>query len=444
MSTRQNVGKVLTPQQARQEIAAALGSQYDASRDIYTEAGYPKEIAFSDFLAMYRRADIAKRIVDTPAKETWRKFPQVLDGESFDDAVGDTAFAQEWAQLVSGRYTVEREMLGIYHYLTRLDIRSGIGGYGGLFLGLNDSAATAAEPLLPGSARGLDALLYLTVFDEGQMTIDKIDEDPASPRYGQPLTYTLATEKDDEEVHWTRIVHVAEDAEIVGVSRLEVVFNRIRDIEKIMAASGEGAWRSIVPRLAALARQGFKQPDDSEVDEQFQDFIHGLTRVLAIEGQDLQEFSGSIVDPSGALAACIRLIASATEIPQRKLLGAEAGELASSQDEENWITVIESRRINHVEPVILRRVINRLVFAGVLTPPTKGAIVKWPALRDINKLQLADLGNKAADAAIKLGINPDVVDFLVAYFPDLDPAKIIDDKGSADDNEDSIVDEDYP
>lgn len=446
MSTKHNAGQRITPQQARKEIAAILGVTDQGDRDVYEQAGYPKEISFEEFLGAYERADIARRVVDTPAKETWRKLPEVLDGDTDSDAVDDTQFVKDWEQLANGRFTIDSEMLGIFHYLTRLDIRSGIGGYGGLFLGLNDSAASAADELVQGSARGLDALLYLTVFDEGQMTIDKTDEDTASPRYGLPLTYTLTTENGDETVHWSRIVHVAEDAEIVGSSRLEIVFNRIRDIEKIMAASGEGAWRSIVPRLAALAREGFKQGDPDVIDEQFQNFINGLTRVLSIEGTDVQEFAGSIVDPSGALAACIRLIAAATEIPQRKLLGAEAGELASSQDEENWITVVESRRVNHAQPVILQRTINRLIYAGVLTPPTKGVIVKWPALREIDRLELAELGNKAADAMIKLGVSPDVVDFLLAYFPDIDPSKIAPAEADSKAPEDKRVEDetDYP
>lgn len=420
---KQNASARITPSQIRQEIAAMLGIQYGGNRDVYEQAGYPKVITFEEYLGMYRRADIAGVVVSEPAKESWRSWPEILDGTSEDDARDDTQFAKDWKALTVGRFDIDREMLGIYHYLLRLDIRSGIGQYGGLLLGLNDGAANAKDPLTRGAARGIDALLYLTVFDEGQMEVIETNEDKSSPRYGLPEIYKLKTNDGFEEVHWTRIIHAAEGGEILGESRLEGVFNRLKEIEKIMAASGESAWRLMVPRLASMAREGFQQGDDDDTDQAFQDFIHGLTRVLSVDGADLEEFTGSIVDPSGALAACIRLISGRTRIPQRKLIGAEAGQLASSQDDDNWIAYIDSRRRNHVEPVILKRTISRLVYAGVIARPTKGIIVKWPELRKINRLELAELGNKAADALVKLGLAPDLADFLVAYLPDLDPSK---------------------
>ncbi len=56
----------------RARLAANLGKQFDGDRDLYQVLGYPQAIAFNDYLGRYRRQDIAKRIVNRPAQDTWR------------------------------------------------------------------------------------------------------------------------------------------------------------------------------------------------------------------------------------------------------------------------------------------------------------------------------------------------------------------------------------
>ena len=53
------------------------GIQYGGNRDIYAAAGYVRqgEEQFANYWALYKRGDIAGRIVDMPAKTTWRTPP---------------------------------------------------------------------------------------------------------------------------------------------------------------------------------------------------------------------------------------------------------------------------------------------------------------------------------------------------------------------------------
>ena len=47
-------------------------------------------------------------------------------------------------------------------------------------------------------------------------------------------------------VHWSRVIHIAENAGgtgVYGLPRLQSVYNRLEDLLKIMAGSGESAWR---------------------------------------------------------------------------------------------------------------------------------------------------------------------------------------------------------
>jgi hypothetical protein len=72
----------------------------------------------------------------------------------------------------------------------------------------------------------------------------------------------------------------------------------------------------------------------------------------------------------------------------RKLVGSERGELASSQDDENWWDAVADFRDEHCKPILKgngRGLYDRLITYGYLEPPEKYEI-KWP-LRDEDTLE---------------------------------------------------------
>src|SRR5690606_36309968 len=83
------------------------------------------------------------------------------------------------------------------------------------------------------------------------------------------------------------------------------------------------------------------------------------------------ELTAQMGEPSPAVKAFIGMISAATGIPQRLLLGNEAGDLASSQDAQNWANVIDSRWENYCDPFILRPFANRLIWYGALPQPAR-------------------------------------------------------------------------
>ena len=57
----------------------ALGGDstaYGGARDYNKVLGYPSSLRFEDYLARYRRQDLAARVVDLPAQDTWKKPPR--------------------------------------------------------------------------------------------------------------------------------------------------------------------------------------------------------------------------------------------------------------------------------------------------------------------------------------------------------------------------------
>lgn len=423
----------------RNRLAAMLGQIMGGRRDIYSAVGYPQALSFADYYGAYRRQDLARRIVTAKPDETWRLPPIVLDGADAKTARDDTPFAQAVRTLVGGAATGSIEnKFGLWHVLHRLDRVSGIGRYGVLLLGLR-SSNQLDQPLRPGEAKSERDLLYLGVYDEAHAEIAQFDDDPTSHRFGLPLYYNLTTTDGKSGgtrttlVHWSRCIHVAEGLDgddVYGTPRLEACWNRLVDILKIMAASGEAAWKLSDPGYNIKADEGRRLPTDPEqlkaLEEQIEDFVNGMTRWLMLEGMTIDALPGEVQDLSGLVMTNVALIAATINIPQRILLGSERGDLSSKQDERNWTTQIETRQTNYVAPHIIKPLLNRLIYAGVLPAPESGSIfVQWPNLLESDRYNEAQTAKTAAEALSLARAQVDPKIFVETYLPDLPVSAVV-------------------
>ena len=415
----------------RMGLAGLLGMQYGGDRDVYAAAGYPRDLAFDDYLHRYKRQDVAKRIIDLPVDDSWLHPPTVYDGPSPKEAVGDTPFLQAWLHVAQGSQDAA-SLDGVYdrgllHDLNRLDRLCGIGRYAVLLLGFRDNKEFD-QPVKAGSLKGVAGLSYATAFSEANAAIAELDEDPASRRYGLPLFYEIKlADGKAHRIHWTRCIHVAEDSvdsELYGTPRLQAVFNRLIDLDKVLPAAGEAGWRLLNPAILLRTQEGHRLPTkDSErqaVEDQANELIHGLRRAMLAQGLDPEILSAELQDPTAIVDVNMRMIAAATGIPKRILEGSERGELASSQDERAWSRSVLARQTNFVAPVILRPVIHRLIFAGVLPAPQSGRYcISFAPLIEPTANEVAETAKLTADALAAAGVYVDPLAFLSSYFPDL-------------------------
>lgn len=380
----------------RSQLAASLGMQFDGERDLYKVLGYPVDIDFPRYLGRYQRGDIAGRIVTRPAADTWRTPATLSDG----DVVTGTPFLDDWKLL--------EKRLHVWRRLALLDTQAGIGRYGILLLGFS-----GGEPLLtpvqPGSKVGVASLLYLRVYNEGSARIASIVTDVGSERYGLPEFYELRlADQDWQRVHWTRVIHVAEDSvdDVYGTPRLESVWNRLDDLDKVVGGGSEATWKLMRKGHGFDVKPDYDLSPEAEaaMKAQIEEMEHGLRRNLLTRGVTAYDLGSEVVDPTGLFNAIIALIAGAKGMPQRQLLGSERGELASSQDESNWASVVEARREQHAEPNILCPFVDRLLWAGVLSRPTspEGYGVKWQTLFTLTEGEEATIANAYASALVSL------------------------------------------
>lgn len=389
------------------------GKQYGGERDIYGVAGYvPADaVLFSHYWGMYTRGDVAGRIVDMPANTTWRTPPEItepLAEDSKKDEEGNTEFVRAFNALA--------KRLRLWEYLTRVDRLAGVGRYAVLFLGTRGSTDQTLRQPLDRLTKPED-LLYFSIYHEGNAKIDEWETDVSNPRYGMPRIYKLTTSRENTgstvgnqslQVHATRVLHIAENLsedEVYGRPRLERPLNRLFDLDKVAASTGEAYWQAVARILQANIDPGAEIDDAAlaELDEKLGAIVHDLRRQFFGQGVKLEWLGGDTPNVSQVGDFFFSLIAGASGIPKRILFGSELGELASSQDQSNWYGTINERQENHAEPKILRPLIDKFIGMGVLPAPASGQYtVVWPTLFEESDKDKAEASLKRAQAAAAL------------------------------------------
>lgn len=406
---------------SRQAFARAMGgiTAYGGDRDYWTVLGYTNP-EVEDYRLRYERQDIAKRIVELPCTDTWKIPPKISENDN-----EETEFVKAWGALVT--------KLKVWNILTRADILSGIGHYGIILVGLrgaggdaapNDGEGALSKPVEKG--KGGD-VIFLRTYSEEHVTINRWVTGKASPRFGMPDTYRIDTSSQDSDdfpgggsvvVHHTRIIHIAEgklDSETFGTPRLEIVYNQLDNDMKVVGGGSEATWLNMRPGVAASAKDDYTVDTSTEATEAFlteiQRYLHDQARILRADGYDVSPIGqGQVMEIGDIADVIISRISAATGIPQGKLKGSAAGELASAeQDDKRWAGDISSRQTNYAEPEILRRFIDQMIWYGVLPTPPNGydvgeivpgkQIRKWPSIIEQSEEEKAETRLKWAQAA---------------------------------------------
>lgn len=367
-------------------------------RDVYEALGYPglDRIGFEDFYFRFRRQDVAGKIVEKPVEGSWRKPPII---RAVDDA------NDKWKD----EFDALNRRLGLLPALYRWDLLSGIGRYGCLLVGYVDNAPDFTTPV-EGQVRDI---AYLQPFTEGTANIKDFVQDKNDPRYGLVKNYGLRlasvpnTAATHETVcHHSRIFHLVEnplESAVYGQPRLERAWNRLLNLELIVGGSAEMFWQGAFPGMAFKAQEDFNITPEikAELEEEIQKYVHKIERYMKLQGIDVESLSPVVADPSSHVEVQLKMISIATGIPKRILEGSERGELASSQDSESWDGQCDHRRVTHVEPNIIRPVVDDFIAKGILSEPKNGYELEWPDLSTPSEKEQADVGKVRAESIVK-------------------------------------------
>jgi len=392
---------------SRSKLFAFLGKSFSGTRDLYTICGYPFNLEFKDFKARYDRQELAKAAIDRPVNSSWRKKPRILDGKADDPK--ETKFEEEFVSL--------EKRLRAFSYLKRADTLSCLGRYSVVLLGFGDGVDLSL-PVLPSTNLSLN---YISVFSEETAKIVTWETEPTNERFALPVIYELVTAMNDGEaqqkairVHYTRVLHVVPEAlesDIYGVPQMEGIYNRLQDLETIVSGSGEMYWKGARPGYGLSLKEDYDYDEDAKEDlkEELEEYDHKLRRFIRLQGFDITSLDQQIADPEKFLDGVIDLIAAGRNIPKRILMGSERGELASSEDKNNWNERMESRREDHIEPVIIRPFIDKLIDFKLLPQPLEDDyIVEWPEFEVPGEEAIVKNAEVATNAIAKYAGTPGI------------------------------------
>lgn len=419
---------------ARATFMRQAGITFNGQRDEYEIYGYDRQITVGQYREAYARGGIAGAIVDVMPDATWRGVPafELIEKEESEDY---TEFEQAWVDLEQKHQIIAK--------LQRVDKLSRLSTYGVLLIG---AKGELSEPLPQADTRGL---LYLraasggggpealsatrssTVYDVGDIIIKEYDTNSQSERYGLPSVYQLRSTADlspsatTRYVHWTRIHHVAEgllDNEVFGVPALERVWNLLIDLHKVTGGGAEAYFLRANQGLHLdvdkdMEQRGPNGESDlavviASLKQQAEAYKHQLDRWIRTKGVKVTTLGSDVANFSPSADAIITQIAGAKRIPKRILTGAEMGELASSQDRENFRDMIVGRQAQYAGPYIVRPLVDRLIEFGYLPKPKKGPQfydVKWPhiqVLTEAEKSAGAQAWMATNQAAKNAGLQP--------------------------------------
>ena len=380
---------------SRMGLAGQLGQQYGGDRDLYKALGYKQTLTYADYWGQYSRQDIAKAIIDRPVKATWQGQLELIESED----AQKTPFEKAWNDL--------NRTLKLRSLLSRVDRLTGIGKYGVLLLGLDD--VQKVEQFKNPVKAGTRKLMYIKPFGENSAKVETSESNPSNARYGKPLIYSIEVAdvvsgaNTTIKVHHTRIIHILEDyleSEVEGIPKLQSVFNRLQDLEKIIGGDGEMFWRSARPGFTGQLDNDYTLTPETKtgMDDQFDEYEKGLRRFLVTEGYKIQALTQQIADPENHVKVQLMMISAVTGIPQRILSGSERGELSSAQDSGEWKTYVQSRREDHAEPNIIRPLVDRLIELKILPQPDVTYTVDWLDLFSISEKERVEIGVRRANA----------------------------------------------
>lgn len=331
-------------------MAMTQAGTFDGDRNVWASCGWPIEVSDDAYELRYRRYGLARTIVDSYPSRCWARPPAVYETEDADL----TEFERAWGTLVKKQQ--------VWRFLCRLDKLAGRGSFAVMLVGFDDGGGLESE------VTGASEITFLRPYHPAKVVVKETEQDKSDPRYGMPVMYELnrsnvrqtsgsqqrggVTSGSDDAVlvHWSRILHVAdniEERDWEGRHRLESVFNHILDLEKIGGGSAEMFWRGGFPILSLLMDKMASMTDDQKIalDDETTAMFHGLSRTLRLQGIEPKFLSPSISDPKGVFEIQIQQISAATGIPTRVLLGSEQARLASEQDADNWLERVADRQL---------------------------------------------------------------------------------------------------
>jgi len=350
-------------------------TMFGGKRNFNSALGYLDSIGFEAYRQRYRRGGIARRIVNAFPNATWAHGAEIIE-----DATPKvwTPFEEDIAALMN--------RTNMWDVFRRADILAGVGRYSVVLIGA--PGQSLAEELPNGKPGDIT---YFSCYGEATARISAYETNENDERFSFPTEYELinlttsSSKSSSRKVHWTRIIHIVDgvlDNMLEGDPRLEACWDDLDDLKKVTGGGSEAFWKTVFQGMQIDIDKDMEldEPSVKELDEQIDQFEHNMRRTMKTRGVKVTTLGADTSDFSPQADTLLDLISGTSEIPKRILLGSERGELASTQDRENWHDRVSNRRTQYAGPMIVHPLVNLLIAKGYLRAPKKDYWVAWPQM----------------------------------------------------------------
>lgn len=391
-------------------VGRMLGMSHDGKRDLYQIYGYDTSLSgnqgFERMYAYSRRQGIANRLTFGIAKRCWRDGFNILADQDDPDS---SVLIDEIKKL---------NRAGLTKKLEQADILNRIGRFSVLLVGIPDGR-DLSEPVGNVRGDGFKSIFFKTYAYDG-VEIHAREMDKNSPRYNLPVIYSVqrgqtrdGLEKDVGVtealfVHWTRIVHLNEqalDSDVEGMGYLEPIFNRILDLDKACGGSAEAYFRNAKGKIAYeidkdfaldLTNDDVKKAFNTAAEKftnEYQDHVMG-------QGSKIKTLDTPHDSPLDTVKVLLWEISGYSGLPIRILTGEGSGQLAGSEDQLAYNQIIADRQ-RLVCTMWLWRVLEILDTAAMIKLDDFW-VVDFPLQTAVTEAQQTDIDNKKSDTLNKI------------------------------------------
>lgn len=379
---------------SRLRFAGLHGLSFDGRRDLYQSLGWPREVSYSDFRALYRRGGIAKRAIDLWPDETWSSGAQVIEDT---DPNSLTAFERDVQELA--------QRLDLWGVMRRADVLRSFGTFAVVLVG---APGDVSQPLTQLNTPSNVA--YLRPYGEIDVNIadNDLDGDTQSQRYGQPEFYTIKLQTTgrnslSRKVHWTRVLHVVEnpiDSDLYGAPTLEASYNDLLCLTLIVGGGSEAFWRNVFGGKTFLDLHPdvkFRNAaEETALADQIEELMHDARDYVKTRGITPRRIEHTVQHFGGDVETVLRLVAATMGVSYERFIGAELGLRSSETNERAFNNKVMLRRVRYAEPHV-RQLVDRWIQYGAVAEPEEYAFL-WPESDELDEQSKATMAGAIANA----------------------------------------------
>jgi phage-related protein (TIGR01555 family) len=383
-----------------ENLMSGLG---DATRDIrYQTHNVTRLLGYDQARELYRGDDMAKRVINFPAREMVRKGWKIR--------VPDDVEASKFADEEHKRLKVRKRFFDALRW-------SRLYGGAGILIGANDGVGLN-DLVKPLNEEGIRSIDYLTALDTRELQVVRYYSNPLDARFGTPEIYRLnpwalgSPTIGLVEVHESRVLRFSQDpgarVELLfnfgwGDSVLSPMFEVLRDFGIGWAAAAallndfslaiykiKGLQQSVATNRSGAVIARMRLIDQSK------SVIRGV--MLDADGEDFDRKSTSLTGLPDTLDRLASRLAAAAEMPVSALMGeAPAGLNATGDSDFRWFyDKIEADQVDHALEPLTR--LTELLFKVKGKTVPEGLSIQFVPLWQLDDTQKADVRQKIAAA----------------------------------------------